>query len=108
VIDLKKRSLGFHITEQPIVGSQTGFALKINGVEKGFNDNANKRAIIIHAADYATENFIRKYGRLGRSLGCPALPPDMNKPIIGTIKGGTCLFIYNTDKNYIGNSSLLN
>ena len=103
-----KSSLGFYVTEQPIVGSHTGFALMIYGVEKGFNDNANKRAIIIHAADYATENFIKKYGRLGRSLGCPALPPDMNKPIIETIKGGTCLFIYNPDNKYICSSSLLN
>jgi len=103
-----KSSLGFYVTEQPIVGSHTGFALLIDGVEKGFNDNASKRAIIIHAAEYATENFIRKFGRLGRSLGCPALPPEMNKPIIETIKGGTCLFIYNPDTKYICSSSLLN
>lgn len=103
-----KSSLGFYITENPIVGSHTGFALMINGVEKGFNDHAVKRAIIIHAAEYATENFIKKYGRLGRSLGCPALPPDLNKPIIERIKGGTCLFIYNPDNNYICSSSLLN
>lgn len=103
-----KSSLGFYITEHPIIGSHTGFALMIDGVEKGFNDNASKRAIIIHAADYATENFIKKYGRLGRSLGCPALPPDLNKPIIETIKDGTCLFIYNPSDSYIGKSALLN
>jgi len=103
-----KSSLGFYITEQPIVGSHTGFSLMISGVEKGFNDNATKRAIIIHAAEYATENFIRKFGRLGRSLGCPALPPELNRPIIETIKGGTCLFIYNPDTKYIASSSLLN
>jgi hypothetical protein len=103
-----KSSLGFYITEKPLVGSHTGFALMINGVEKGINDKAIKRAIIIHGADYATENFIKKYGRLGRSLGCPALPPDMNKPIIEKIKGGTCLFIYNPDNKYICSSSLLN
>jgi len=103
-----KSSLGFYITEHPIVGSHTGYALMINGVEKGFNDHAVKRAIIIHAADYATENFIKEHGRLGRSLGCPALPPDMNKPIIESIKGGTCLFIYNPDNQYISGSLLLN
>jgi hypothetical protein len=103
-----KSSLGFYVTEEPIVGSHTGFALMISGVEKGFNDNATKRAIIIHAAEYVTENFIRKFGRLGRSLGCPALPPELNKPIIETIKGGTCLFIYNPDTKYIASSSLLN
>ena len=103
-----KSSLGFYVTEKPIVGSHTGFALLINGVEKGFNDHAVQRQIIIHAAEYASENFIKKHGRLGRSYGCPSLPPDMNKPIIETIKGGTCLFIYNPDNNYIDSSGLLN
>ena len=103
-----KSSLGFYITENPVAGSHTGFALMIKGIEKGFNDHAEKRAIIIHAAEYATENFIKKYGRLGRSLGCPALPPDLNKPIIESIKGGTCLFIYNPDNNYLHGSTLLN
>jgi len=103
-----KSSLGFYITEHPIIGSHTGFALQIDGVEKGFNDHAVRRAIIIHAAEYATENFIKKYGRLGRSYGCPSLPPEMNKPIIDAIKGGTCMFLYNPDKDYISKSSLLN
>ena len=103
-----KSSLGFYITLNPVIGSHTGLSLILDGVEKGINDHAGKRAIIIHGADYATENFIRKYGRLGRSQGCPALPPDLNKLIIESIKGGTCLFIYNPDNKYINNSSLLN
>lgn len=103
-----KTSLGFYITEQPIVGSHTGFSLLIEGVEKGINDLAVKRAIIIHAAEYATENFIKKYGRLGRSYGCPSVPPELNKPIINAIKGGSCLFLYNPDKDYISKSTLLN
>jgi len=103
-----KSSLGFYITEQPIIGSHTGFSLQIDGVEKGFNDHAARRAIIIHAAEYATENFIKKYGRLGRSYGCPSLPPEMNKPIIDAIKGGTCLFLYNSNRDYLSNSALLN
>jgi len=103
-----KSSLGFYITEHPIIGSHTGFSLLINGVEKGINDNAIKRAIIIHGADYASENYIKKTGRLGRSWGCPALPTGLNKLIIESIKGGTCLFIYNPDNKYICSSSLLN
>lgn len=103
-----KSSLGFYITGDPIVGLHTGYALLISGVEKGFNDNAGKREIIIHAADYASESFIKKFGRLGRSFGCPALPPDVNRPIIETIRGGTCLFIYNPDIQYLCESELLN
>jgi len=103
-----KSSLGFYITAHPITGSHTGFSLLIEGVEKGFNDHAEKREIIVHGADYASEKFIQKYGRLGRSMGCPTLPPDLNKPIIETIKDGTCLFIYNPDNKYLEGSLLIN
>ena len=103
-----KSSLGFYITANPVNGLHTGFSLILDGVEKGINDHAVKREIIIHGADYATENFIRKYGRLGRSQGCPALPPDLNRLIIESIKCGTCLFIYNPNTSYIETSLLLN
>lgn len=103
-----KSSLGFYITKEEILGASVGLSLILDGMEKGFNDNALKREIIIHGADYATEKFIRKTGRLGRSFGCPSLPPDMIKPVVTTIKEGTCLFIYQADQNYISHSRLLN
>ena len=101
-------SLGFYVTKEENKGSSVGLSLILDGVEKGFNDNALKREIIIHGADYATESFIRKTGRLGRSFGCPALPPDLIRPVVKTIKDGTCLFIYSKDKQYISHSTLLN
>lgn len=103
-----KSSLGFYITENPAMGATVGLSLIIKGVEKGFNDNAVERAIIIHGADYATEDFIRKNGRLGRSYGCPSVPPDLIKPVSETMKGGSCLFIYYPDSNYRSKSTLLN
>ena len=90
------------------IGSKVGLSLILKGIEKGFNDHAREREIIIHGADYATEDFIRKNGKLGRSFGCPSLPPDMIKPVAETIKDGTCLFIYKHDDNYISKSSVLN
>jgi hypothetical protein len=102
-----KSSLGFYITENPSVGSKVGPSLIIKGVEKGFNDNALQREIIMHGAAYATEAFIRKNGRLGRSFGCPSVPPEMIRPISETIKGGTCLFIYSPDNNYLCKSPVL-
>lgn len=101
-------SLGFFITGAQIIGGNVGFSLILEGIEKGFNDNALKREIIIHGADYATENFIKRTGRLGRSFGCPSLPPDMIKPVVEVIKGGTCLFVYHQDQQYLAHSSLLN
>jgi hypothetical protein len=103
-----KSSLGFFITGPQIMGSSVGLSLILEGVEKGFNDNALRREIIIHGADYATESFIKRTGRLGRSFGCPSLPPDLIKPIVSAIKGGTCLFIYHKDDQYFSHSALLN
>jgi hypothetical protein len=103
-----KSSLGFYVTKNHATGASVGLSLIIDGVEKGFNDNAVKREIIIHGAAYATENFIKRTGRLGRSFGCPSLPPDLIKPVIETIEKGTCLFIYQQDEYYIHHSALLN
>jgi hypothetical protein len=103
-----KSSLGFYITKDQAIGAKVGLSLIIRGVEKGFNDNAENRQIIMHGAPYATEEFITKTGRLGRSYGCPALPPDLIRPVIETIEKGSCLFIYNPDMVYLRNSRLLN
>jgi hypothetical protein len=101
-------SLGFYITRQEIRGSSVGLSLVLDGVEKGINDNAYRREIIMHGADYATESFIRRTGRLGRSFGCPAVPPELIKPVVESIKEGTCLFIYSDDDQYLKNSALIN
>jgi hypothetical protein len=103
-----KSSLGFYVTQNPVIGSKVGLSLIIQGVEKGFNDNAVSRQIVMHGANYVSEEFIKKTGRLGRSYGCPSVPTDLIKPVITTIEKGSCLFIYNPDANYLCNSTLLN
>lgn len=88
-----KSSLGFFITGETYIGKH-GLSLKLDGQEKGINDMARNRAIVMHAADYVTEDFARAHNRLGLSHGCPALPPSLSGKIIATIKGKSCLFIY--------------
>jgi hypothetical protein len=95
----KKSSLGFYKTAETYTGKH-GYSLKLDGLEKNINDNARERAIVIHGAWYVSEEFIDKHGRLGRSWGCPALPIDMHKKIIDTIKNGSYLYIHGDDKNY--------
>lgn len=99
-------SLGFYVTQNTYFG-ENGFSLRLQGEEKGINDNAEKRAIVIHCADYVSEKWIRDLGYIGRSLGCPALPRKFAKPIIETIKDGSCFFIYSPIKKYISKSELL-
>lgn len=100
-------SLGFYVTGATYQGKY-GLSLKLDGIEQGINDNARKRAIVMHSAEYATWNFVNKYGRLGRSFGCPALPPAKSVTIIETIKDKSCLFIYYPDKEYFVKSKYLN
>ena len=99
-------SLGFYLTGDTYFGKH-GKSLILDGLEKGFNEHAKERSLVIHAADYVSEDFIQKIGRLGRSQGCPALPPDVAPEIINTIADGSCLFIYYPDKQYEESSSLL-
>ena len=102
-----KSSLGFYETLHTYLGGH-GYSLRLEGLEKGINDNANRRDIVIHAADYVNEDLIRSQGYIGRSWGCPALPQKLYKPIINTIKDGTCLFIYSPNKAYLSTSKIIN
>jgi hypothetical protein len=101
-----KSSLGFYATGELYKGKH-GESLRLDGLEKGINNNARARAIVMHAADYVCDNFIKQNHRLGRSLGCPALPNKLNKEIINLIQGKSCLFIYHPTEKYIAASQLV-
>lgn len=100
-------SLGFYLTGETYQGKH-GYSLRLDGLEKGFNDKARDRSIVIHGADYAKETFISQSGRLGRSLGCPALPHEIVAEVIDIIKDNSCLFIYGNDQEYLQKSNFLN
>jgi len=107
VLHSNQSSLGFYVTGETYVGSK-GYSLKLDGVERGFNDNMRERAVVMHNADYVSEKWIERYGRIGRSQGCPALPVEVAKDVINTIKHQTAIFAYYNDDIYLQNSSYLN
>ncbi|WP_375446081.1 murein L,D-transpeptidase catalytic domain family protein [uncultured Fibrella sp.] len=96
-------SLGFYKTLGLYQGKH-GLSMQLQGLEKGINDNAFSRAIVMHGADYVCEDVIRRTGRLGRSQGCPAVSTTECSPIVRTISGGSCLFIYYPDDTYLKKS----
>ena len=99
-------SMGFYITGNTYQGNN-GYSLRLSGMDTGYNDRAEERAIVMHGAPYVSEHFIRENNRLGRSWGCPAVASSMAQPIINTIKNGTCLFIFSEDRQYLKSSRWL-
>ena len=89
-------SLGFYLTDKTYHGKH-GLSLRLDGLDKGINDNARKRNIVVHSADYVSEEFIAKYNRLGRSWGCPALPKEGYEEVIDQIKNKSLLFIHSSE-----------
>ena len=89
-------SLGTFVTGESYSG-KNGYSLRLRGLDRGLNDNAEARAIVMHGAWYATRAFVAKVGRLGRSEGCPALDPAVARRVIDRIKGGSVVFAYFPD-----------
>ena len=99
-------SLGFYITGGTYMG-RNGYSMRLVGDEKGWNDNMMRRAVVMHEASYVSEDFVKKYGRLGRSYGCPALPQGLSEKVINTIKNKSVIFAYYNDDNYLKASRYL-
>lgn len=100
-------SLGFYVTKATYMGKH-GLSLRLDGQEKGFNDKAEERAVVVHGADYIGSHRLGS-AYMGRSFGCPAVPQHQAQEVIKTIKDGTCMFIYHPSaSNYLQKSKLLN
>lgn len=100
----KATSLGTYVTQDTYIGHK-GISLNLKGLERGFNDNALSRRVVMHGAWYVEPKLIHQMGRAGRSWGCPAIAQSMAKPIINLLKGGTVLFAYYPDRNYLSHSN---
>lgn len=101
-----KSSLGFYATGETYNGKH-GLSLKLDGLEKGINDHARERAVVMHGASYANPSILKSQGFLGRSQGCPAIPEGVKDEIIRVIKGKSCLFIYHPTRSYDITSKLV-
>ena len=102
-----KTSLGLFRTAEPYVG-HNGYSLRLDGLERGMNDNARDRAIVVHGAPYVNAATAKANGYLGRSLGCPAVRPEIARALIDTVKGGGLIFAYYPDPSWLRASAYLN
>jgi hypothetical protein len=102
----KETSLGAYVTKNTYIGSH-GYSLNIQGLEKGFNDNAYERRVVVHGARYVEPGYIKSTGHAGRSWGCLAIAASRSKPLINTIKDGSVVFAYYPDQQYLAKSHYL-
>jgi hypothetical protein len=100
-------SLGLFVTESTYVG-KNGYSLRLNGLDRGFNDRARERAIVMHGAPYVNGQISKTLGRLGRSHGCPAVREQVARDLIDHVKGGSLVFSYYPDRDWLANSAFLN
>lgn len=99
-------SLGLFVTRAPYRGKH-GLSLRMTGLEPGINDRAYERAIVIHGAFYATAAHAERWGRLGRSHGCPALDPAVTPAVIERLRDGAAVFAYADEPDWLESSRYL-
>jgi hypothetical protein len=104
--DSHQSSLGLFRTADTYVG-RNGYSLRLDGLEKGFNDRARERALVVHGAAYVSDAVAKAQGRIGRSWGCPALGEDVARQVIDSIKGGDLVYAYYPDSAWLNGSPLL-
>ncbi len=104
--DTHRTSIGLFVTEDTYVG-RNGYSLRLHGLDRGFNDRARERAIVMHGAPYVSKSFIKSQGRLGRSWGCPAVSDVIAREVIDTVKGGSLVFAYYPDQKWLASSKFL-
>jgi hypothetical protein len=102
-----KSSLGFYVTRNTYVG-ENGLSLRLDGFDRGFNTLAGERNIVIHGAPYVSDRILEKYGVMGTTYGCPAIPEELSRDLIPVLTGGSCFFIYYPSQRYLSHSSVLN
>jgi hypothetical protein len=107
VPESNQSSLGLFRTAEAYVGKH-GLSLRLDGLERGINDRARDRAIVIHGADYVNATTAKTQGRLGRSLGCPAVRPEIATPLINAVKEDGLLFAYYPEQTWLSSSTYLN
>jgi L,D-transpeptidase catalytic domain len=99
-------SLGLFRTASTYIGGN-GYSLRLAGLEPGFNDKAERRSVVMHGAPYVSEDFAAQHGRIGRSWGCPALSQKVAGKVIDTIKGGSLVFSYFPDHDWLSHSKFV-
>jgi hypothetical protein len=98
-------SLGTFITGDSFYGVR-GRSLPLIGLEKGINDNAYARGLLIHGTPYVSEARALR-GTMGLTEGCAGVPSRSAKRLITLIGSGTVVFVWYPDRTLLSQSGYL-
>lgn len=101
-----KSSIGVYLTGKSYYGV-FGYAMRIYGLDKGFNSNAAKRDIVVHSALYVNPKIAKRYHRVGTTWGCFAVEPHLVYRFVNTIRDGSLIVAYYPDKKWLKHSIFL-
>jgi hypothetical protein len=99
-------SLGLFRTDEVYTG-RFGYSLRLSGLEPGINNKARERAIVMHGWSGVSRASAARGVPIGRSWGCPAVPEDVAPQIIDRIAGGSAIFAYYPDTQWLRESRYL-
>ena len=86
-------SLGLYHTSEAYCGDHD-LSVRLDGLDSIKNSNIRMRDIVIHRAAYANESYLKKHGKLGRSLGCLAIPETISDDMIELMSAGIAVYVY--------------
>jgi L,D-transpeptidase-like protein len=98
-------SLGTFITGSVFEGIR-GHSLRLFGLEPGINDNAFSRGLVIHGTPGVSASKALR-GSQGRTEGCPAVPSESARRLIGRLANGSVVFAWYPDRDFLEKSGFL-
>lgn len=99
-------SIGLYETGISYMGDY-GYAMRLYGLDRGYNNNAYKRAIVFHGGDFVSDKSIEEHGMIGMTHGCFAVPSTLDYKIINTLKNGSLIFAYYPNPGWLSHSEFL-
>ena len=81
--------------------SYASVGLRLNGVSRGYNDNARPRGVVAHGAPYVTATTA------GRSEGCPAMEPARAKRLLPKLANGGLVFLFAPREDWMASDQWL-
>ncbi len=84
-------SEGAYLTAETYWGKH-GKSLRLDGLDPT-NAHTRARAIVVHAAAYAEPDFLKQFGKLGRSNGCIVFSADDLTTFLADVPERTLVFV---------------